>query len=263
MVSHLPSLFTQYPTSYIRLTGIGLAFATALAKSQASTVFLLGRRLPALQAAADSINPEIIVPIQCDVTSPSSIASAVKTIESKVSHVDVLINNAGIIGPDHTAVSKAGSITELQSILQNDWDSWDKTWQTNTSAVIGVSAAFLHLLDEGNKRRGWVQGKREVQERAPGAKFDESDTRTSQIITVASIAAFNREITAGLAYIASKAGAVMLGKSLSHFLAPWGIRSNVICPGRKYRSIYCIHIDALWPSFAHTIHRLSVRDDRR
>ena len=122
----------------------------------------------------------------------------------------------------------------MQSILQKDWQLWDKTWQTNTSAVIGVSAAFLHLLDEGNKKRGWVQGKRETQERAQGAEYDASDSRTSQIITVASIAAFNREITAGLAYTASKAGAVMLGKSLSYFLAPWGIRSNVICPGREF-----------------------------
>lgn len=215
--------------------GIGLAYATALANSGASKVFLLSRRLEPIESAAKAIDPTVVKPIQCDVTSPDSIAAAVKKIEGETSYIDVLINNAGILGPNHNAVNKAETIAEVQSILQQDWSLWDKTWQTNTSAVVGVSAAFLHLLDAGNRRRGWIEGKREVQQRAQGAEYDHSDQRTSQIITVASIAAFNREITAGLAYTASKAGAVMLGKSLSHFLAPWGIRSNIICPGRKFQ----------------------------
>lgn len=116
--------------------------------------------------------------------------------------------------------------------MLRDLEGWDTAWRTNTVAVVAVSGAFLLLLDEGNKRRGWVQGKREVQQRAEGAEYDKSDERTSQIITTASIAAFNRQITAGMAYMASKAGAAMLGKSMAQFLAPWGIRSNVIAPGR-------------------------------
>ena len=115
-------------------------------------------------------------------------------------------------------------------MFSSNWDKWNPTWETNTSAIISVSGAFLHLLDEGNNRRGWAKGKRTEQKRVSG---DSSDRRTSQIITVASISAFNRHVTAGLAYTASKAGAVMLGKSLANILAPWGIRSNMIAPGRK------------------------------
>ena len=234
MVRDPQSLTSRQPlTLFFSHPGIGLAFATALANSSATRVFLLGRRLEPLTAAADSINSSTVKPIQCDVTSPSSIAAAVDKISQETSHVDVLINNAGIVGPHHNTISKAESIAEVQQTLQKDWGQWDTTWQTNTSAVVAVSAAFLPLLDEGNKRRGWVQGKRDVQHRVEGAQYDTSDHRTSQIITVASIAAFNREITAGLAYTASKAGAVMLGKSLSYSLAPWGIRSNVVCPGRE------------------------------
>jgi NAD(P)-dependent dehydrogenase (short-subunit alcohol dehydrogenase family) len=93
----------------------------------------------------------------------------------------------------------------------------------------------LHLLDAGNTRRGWESGKL-VEGGKPRARkevegADESDLRSSQIITVASIAAFNRYVTAGLTYGASKAAAVFLGKTLSSLLSPWGIRSNVICPG--------------------------------
>ena len=62
------------------------------------------------------------------------------------------------------------------------------------------------------------------------------DQRSSQIITVASISGLNRRITSGLAYGASKAGAIHLGKMLAHLLAPWGIRSNLINPGGKFTS---------------------------
>lgn len=122
----------------------------------------------------------------------------------------------------------------MQEIMKRDWSGWDTSFQTNTSAIIAVSAAFLHLLDAGNKKRGWATGRREVQERAEGADYDASDPRTSQIITVASIASFNRFVTAGLAYSATKAGAAMLGKALATLLAPFAIRSNVIAPGSEY-----------------------------
>lgn len=115
--------------------------------------------------------------------------------------------------------------------MLRDWDKWNPTWETNTSAIIAVSGAFLHLLDAGNKRRGWVTGKRTQQKKVSG---DSKDERTSQIISVASISAFNRHVTAGLAYTASKAGATILGKAMANFLAPWGIRSNIIAPGREY-----------------------------
>ncbi|CAD0107744.1 unnamed protein product [Aureobasidium uvarum] len=212
-------------------SGIGLAFATSLAGSGAEKVYLLGRRVKNLEDAAKSINPDIVKPIQCDVTDPSSVDAAVKQIEKESSHIDVLINNAGVLGPDHKGIDKAQSIQELQEIMKRDWSGWDTSFQTNTSAIVSVSAAFLHLLDAGNKKRGWATGRREVQERAEGANYDANDPRTSQIITVASIASFNRFVTAGLAYSATKAGAAMLGKALATLLAPFGIRSNVIAPG--------------------------------
>jgi NAD(P)-dependent dehydrogenase (short-subunit alcohol dehydrogenase family) len=197
-------------------------------------VYLLGRRVQNLEDAAKSIDPNVVKPVQCDVTDPSSIEAAVKQIEKDTSHIDVLINNAGVLGPDHKGINNAQSIEELQQKMKSDWSSWDTSFQTNTSAVVGVSAAFLHLLDEGNKKRGWATGRQEVHQRVQGSEHDVSDQRTSQIITVASISSFNRHVTAGLAYTATKAGAAMLGKALATLLAPFGIRSNVIAPGSEY-----------------------------
>ena len=87
--------------------------------------------------------------------------------------------------------------------------------------IANTTQAFLVLLDVGNTRRGWVQGKRKTHERAEGATgYDVNDTRTSQIITVASISGFNRQVTVGFAYSASKAGAILLGLSLIHISEP-------------------------------------------
>ena len=161
----------------------------------------------------------------------------------------MLINNAGIEGPDHKKIQEAATIQDLQKDFLKDWDLWNPTWQTNTAAIISVSGSFLHLLDEGNKKRGWKTGKKDKLERLSG---DESDQRTSQIISVASISAFNRYITAGLAYTASKAGAVMLGKSLANLLAPFGIRSNIIAPGREldhHDKLVAARTDVFVPGF--------------
>lgn len=123
--------------------------------------------------------------------------------------------------------------------MLKDWDGWASTFAINTQAVVGVSAAFLPLLEKANTRRGWAAGKvtgsgisrkRDTSVLA-SIGVDEDDDRLSQIITVASIASFMRKSTAGLAYNASKAGAAQLSKILSTLLAEWGIRSNIVCPG--------------------------------
>lgn len=159
-------------------------------------------------------------------------------MESEVDYIDVLINNAGINGPRHASLYGAQTIQDVQSIILKDYDKWESVHAVNTSAVVGVAAAFLHLLDAGNARRGWHSGKMApedgARQRKPVDGIDSDDLRTSQIITVSSIAGFNRCITASLPYASSKAGATHLGKTLAHFLAPWGMRSNVICPGGEF-----------------------------
>lgn len=219
-------------------SGIGLAFATALARNGASKIFLLGRRLNLLEKAASDIDSKVIIPVQCDVADMSSVTEAVKTIGSHTSYVDVLVNNAGIMGPVAGQIHGLQTVQEVSDLMLKDLDAWASTFAINTTAVAGVSAAFLPLLDAGNIRRGWPKGRREKQTRKEVPEgIDADDDRMSQIITVASIASFNRSVTAGLAYTASKSGAMMVGKSMANFLAPFGIRSNIICPGREYCTV--------------------------
>jgi NAD(P)-dependent dehydrogenase (short-subunit alcohol dehydrogenase family) len=223
-------------------TGIGLAFASALYRTGAKKVYILGRRKDVLASAAKSIDSseKVVVPVQADVADVDSIKSVAQQVEKEVGYIDVLINNAGISGPDQRSLSKAQSIEEIQRLLLADQPGWDATFAINSKSVSNVSAAFLHLLDAGNKRRGFETGKLdyngEARKRTPASGVDDDDGRTSQIITVTSIAAFNRFVTAGVPYSSSKAAATLIGKALSSLLAPWGIRSNVVAPGSKLSS---------------------------
>jgi NAD(P)-dependent dehydrogenase (short-subunit alcohol dehydrogenase family) len=181
----------------------------------------------------------VVVPIQCDVTDQASVTKVVDQVKQEVGYLDVLINNSGVNGPTNTGIYAAKSVEELRDELLNDWHLWDSTFAVNVAAVCGMSAQFLPLLEKGNERRGWQTGRLAAGEertrstKAIAADVDESDTRTSQIITTSSISAFNRHVTAGIAYTTSKAGATMLGKAMATFLAPFGIRSNVIAPGSR------------------------------
>lgn len=151
-----------------------------------------------------------------------------------------MINNAGVIGPANGPdINKAQSIDQLKDAMLKDYDGWTKTMAINTQSVIGVSAAFLPLLEAANTRRGWAPGRvtgngnpRE-QDKSALEKIgaDPDDDRMAHIINVASIASYMRFCFAGLAYNASKSAAAHLSKMMSTFLAEWGIRSNVVCPG--------------------------------
>ncbi|OGE52803.1 hypothetical protein PENARI_c009G09055 [Penicillium arizonense] len=191
-------------------SGIGLAITSCLSQAGAARVYILGRRLSTLQEAARSVG-DAVVPVQCDITNCSSVSAAVAKIEDEIGYIDVLINNAGVQGPDHKPARDAETIEDLQKILLIDPEGWQPTFAANSSAVVGVSAAFLKLLDAGNRRRGWEGGKiplgRPRQRDITGFTDDE---RSSQIITVGSISGLNRFITAGLAYGASKAAAIHL-----------------------------------------------------
>ncbi|KAF2266804.1 WD40 repeat-like protein [Lojkania enalia] len=240
-------------------SGIGLAIASTLYQNGAAKIYLIGRRTNALEDAvrsleSSSIGPKssnVLVAVTADVTSAASIALAVSKITEETGYVDILINNAGVTGPNNAKqIYQSGSITELRDTMLKGWDVWGSTFAINTQSVIGVSAAFLPLLEAANMRRGWEGGKvtgsgnprKQDISVLQKAGADADDDRLAQIITVASVASFMRQSTAGLAYNATKSGAMHLGKMMASFLSEWGIRSNVVCPG-PYPSVMTEGID--------------------
>lgn len=231
-------------------TGIGLAIAAALHQNGASKIYIIGRRKNVLEDAIAKLesspsapkSSNVLSAIAADVTDLSSIEQAVAHISKETGYVDVLINNAGVLGPKSgQPIHDAQSIEAVRDamIMDMDSNSWSQTFEINTKAVVGVSALFLPLLEAANTRRGWAPGrvtgtgnarKRDTSKLADIA-VDADDDRMAHIITVASVASYMRWISAGLAYNATKAAAAQIGKIMATFLAEWGVRSNIICPG--------------------------------
>ncbi|KAJ4362789.1 hypothetical protein N0V95_001281 [Ascochyta clinopodiicola] len=232
-------------------SGIGLAIAAALHQNGASKIYIIGRRRNVLDDAiaklesspsAPKQSSSVLSAISADVTDLESIRKAVAQIEKEVGHVDVLINNAGVLGPKSgQPIHNAQSIEAVRDamIMGMDGNDWSQAFEINTKAVVGVSALFLPLLEAANTRRGWAPGRvtgtgnarQRDTSKLKEAGVDEDDDRMAHIITVASVASYMRWISAGLAYNATKAATAQIGKILATFLAEWGVRSNIVCPG--------------------------------
>ncbi|KAG7145965.1 Short-chain dehydrogenase/reductase VdtF like protein [Verticillium longisporum] len=206
-------------------SGIGLMIAQAL-EANGAIVYILGRRKETLDKTASTSRHGNIKPIQADVTNKKDLERAVEELTAAHGFVNVVIANSGITGPGLEGLPANPSLSQfrekLWSTSSDEFTNTEKLWSTssdeftntfavNNTGVFNTVAAFLELLDAGNKR-GHVQ-------------------QRSQVIATASVASFNRQPLAGYAYSSSKAGVVHLMKVFSTALVPYDIRSNIIAPG--------------------------------
>ncbi|TGJ81256.1 hypothetical protein E0Z10_g7512 [Xylaria hypoxylon] len=204
-------------------SGIGLVMSKALASAGAK-VYILGRRVSTLEAAASS-HPNII-PLVCDVSSKDSLQSAVDNITSSVGYVNLVVANAAMIGP-FKSYDNSLSIQELRNKLFNeaDMNEFTETMHVNVTGAYFTILAFLELLDAGNKNalKGGF-GK-------PLREGSQVPLVQSQVIVTASISSYSREVASPLAYAASKAAVAHLSQHAATNLAPYQIRVNTLAPG--------------------------------
>ena len=113
--------------------GIGFEVVRQLAAKQ-WRVFLSGRSLDSIERAAVSLSAPSVIPVVLDVTDQESIGQAVKIVSEAVDHLDVLVNNAGILD-DHD-----------DSVLNLPADRLRRMFETNTIGPLLVTQAFVPLL---------------------------------------------------------------------------------------------------------------------
>lgn len=210
-----------------------------LAHNGAAKVYIAGRRLDVLQAAAQSIGPNVI-PLQCDVTNKDDLARAVQTIKDEVGYLNLLVCNSGILGPHPGVIDKDTTVEDFSARnLALDYSKFVDTFSVNVAAVWFGVMAFLPLLDAGNKKGNLEQ--------------------SSQVIVTSSIAGMNKTAPGGWAYGQSKAAAIHLVKQLSALLPQWKMRANCIAPGCKYLSppltAFSFVVDLLGVYFVSLIQR--------
>jgi NAD(P)-dependent dehydrogenase (short-subunit alcohol dehydrogenase family) len=117
--------------------GIGLATARRLAR-ECGHVIVAARNTGAGQQAADRLSREgfSVSNLTMDVTNPASVRAAAADVSERFGHLDVLINNAGIL-PEATNAHPKEAL---------DLAMFEQTYATNVLGPVAVIEAFLPLI---------------------------------------------------------------------------------------------------------------------
>ena len=172
--------------------GFGRAIASRLHEAGAA-VALWDADADAVQRAAVAVGPERVLAQCVDITDEAAVAAAASTVTAQFGQIDILINNAGILGPVAT------------------------TWEHTT-------AAFRRVLDV-NLTGAFICSRVIV----PLMLANRPSANRGRIVFVSSIQA-KEGMPRAAAYAASKAGLIALTKTLGKELAESGILVNAITP---------------------------------
>lgn len=173
-------------------SGLGVHFAKILA-AEGAAVILAARRREKLEAAVAEITQQggMAMAISLDVANKDSVASAFDEIEQRYGRLDILINNAGVAN-------------DPTSCLEMSEEDWNWVIDTNLSGAFRVAQAAAKLMVKAGNG--------------------------GSIVNTASVYGL-RTGAMKVNYNASKAGVVMLSKSLAAELVRHNIRVNSLCPG--------------------------------
>ena len=122
---------------------IGLETAKQLSQ-EGAFVYLGSRDLEKGEAIVKELKEQgfaHIKAIEIDVTNPESISSAKNLVGEEQGKLDILINNAGILGP------------QLQTAAETSVENIKEVFETNFFGVINVTQAFLELLKKSDSPR--------------------------------------------------------------------------------------------------------------
>jgi NAD(P)-dependent dehydrogenase (short-subunit alcohol dehydrogenase family) len=184
--------------------GIGLAAARRLAR-ECGHVILAARKPDAGLEAADRLTREgfSASSLTMDVTDPESVRAAASEVSGPFGHLDVLVNNAGIL-PEATNANP----TEVLDLAM-----FEQTYATNVLGPVAVVEAFLPLI------RKSPAGRIVNVSSAMGSLAHQTDPNSPWHAMVVP------------AYQSSKAALNAITIVLSKALADTSIKVTSVCPG--------------------------------
>ncbi|KAI8909493.1 hypothetical protein EDD86DRAFT_205592, partial [Gorgonomyces haynaldii] len=196
-----PLQYKQYSKGAVLVTGassgIGAAVAIALAE-EGITVFAGVRSLPdahGLKVHLSNKNQHHLIPLQLDVTSPSSVAQAAKQVERLLFQLDP--NERNLIGIVNAATMPF--MAPIETVSKQDWMN---VLDVNTAGPMLVTSAFLPLLRNAGGR----------------------------VVNVSSASAMTASPMGGL-FSASKAALEAASDTLRVELFRWRIPVSLVVPG--------------------------------
>lgn len=201
-------------------TGIGLMATQALAANGAK-VYIIGRRLEALENAAATHNPNFstggkIIPLgPCDVRKKADLERAVAELRDKHGerHIHLLVCNAGVAGPKAEPDQEDAEDLKRKLWENESVEAWGQTFETDVTSVYFTTVAFLPLLQAA------------LQPEGPMERF------VPNVITTSSMSGLMSHAQGHFAYNAAKGATVHLTKLMSAEFLKTGIRVNSIAPG--------------------------------
>lgn len=176
-------------------SGIGLQMSYALGEANAGLV-IAARKMDRCREVARTLEKDLgitVLPVQVDISDPESIKQCFKTVMSRFSRVDILINNSGTVwgGPS----------------LEYPLDAWEKVIKVN------LTGSWLMCQEAARVMARQQYG------------------RIINISSLAAFVGAPEQIMDTVAYQASKAGIVGLTKDLAIKWAKYNITVNSIAPG--------------------------------
>ena len=122
-------------------------------------VYITGRRKEVLESTAETHTPDgsggEIIPLgPCDVTKKADLQRIVKELQSREKYINLLFCNAGVAGTKATPDEQ-----DADDLKKKLWDNesveeWQRTYETDVTAVYFTTVAFLPLLQAAIKPHG-------------------------------------------------------------------------------------------------------------